>query len=74
VYRKYKGTFSQNEIFILLNELKPKKNHITESFKKIKISVNNAMDSQAFIQLRNNYCDIKRCLDCATGNYLIINK
>jgi hypothetical protein len=70
-YKKRKGIFSQNEIIILLNELKPEKNHITETFKKLKMSVNNAMDSQAFIQLKKNYCNKKRCLDCVIGNYLI---
>jgi hypothetical protein len=33
--------------------------------------IENAMDSQAMIQLKNEYCDQKACLKCSVGNYLL---
>jgi hypothetical protein len=47
------------------------KNHITEGFVQCGIDNKNAFDSQALIELKNSYCDQKRCLDCAIGNALL---
>ncbi len=47
------------------------KNGITRGFEELTISNKTAYDSQALIQLKNEYCDKKRCLDCSIGNKLI---
>ena len=36
-----------------------------------RVKANNAMESQALIQLKNNYCTKKLCLQCAIGNHLL---
>jgi len=46
-------------------------NTITNGFKILGIENKNAFDSQALIQLKNDYCNQKRCLDCAVGNKLL---
>ena len=51
--------------------LDPEKNNITEGFEKLGIENKNAADSQALIQLKNKYCDMKRCLECAVGNRIL---
>jgi hypothetical protein len=54
-----------------LRELASEKNTITFGFSQLSISNKNAFDSQALKELKTNYCDKKRCLDCAIGNSLI---
>lgn len=47
------------------------KNVITNGFANLDLPHKNAFDSQAFIQLKNEYCKHKRCLNCAVGNSLL---
>ncbi len=54
-----------------LEETKAEANNITKGFQKIGVENKNAFDSQALIELRNEYCIRKRCLDCAIGNSLL---
>jgi Protein of unknown function (DUF2851) len=46
-------------------------NHITAGFETLAIPNKTARDSQAFLELKNEYCDKRRCLDCAVGNRLL---
>lgn len=50
-----------------LLQLKPEKNKITEEWNAAHIQVSNALDSQSLIELYNNYCTPKKCLECAVG-------
>lgn len=54
-----------------LEEISPEKNSITKGFESLHYSNKNAFDSQAFIQLKNTYCNKKLCLQCAIGNSLL---
>ena len=54
-----------------LEEISPEKNSITKGFESLHYSNNNAFDSQAFIQLKNAYCNKTLCLECAIGNSLL---
>ena len=54
-----------------LLEIAAEKNAITKGFDKLGIENKNAFDSQALIQLKNEYCNKKKCLDCAVGNKLL---
>mgnify|MGYP003981434157 FL=1 len=51
--------------------LKPEKNTIISKFSALKIEAKNAFESQALLELKNNYCESKRCLDCAIGSQLL---
>ena len=46
-------------------------NSITKGFHQLGIENKNAFDSQALIELKNEYCNKKRCLDCAVGNAIL---
>jgi hypothetical protein len=48
-------------------------NSITKGFQTLGIENKNAFDSQALIELKNEYCSKKRCLDCSIGNALLKN-
>lgn len=54
-----------------LEEIAAEKNTITQGYMQLGISHKNAFDSQALIQLKNDYCNKKRCLECAIGNKLL---
>jgi hypothetical protein len=49
----------------------PEKNAITRKWQELGVSNKNAADSQALIELKQQYCDPKRCLECAIGNHLL---
>jgi hypothetical protein len=55
----------------LIQQLKSEKNSIIDKFNELKISSKNAFETQALIQLKNNYCTKKRCLQCAIGNVIL---
>jgi len=54
-----------------MEQIKAESNTITNGYMTIGITNKNAFDSQALIQLKNEYCDHKRCLECAIGNKII---
>lgn len=54
-----------------LGQVAPEQNHITGEWKKWNVTNYNAMDSQALTELKNNYCDKRRCLNCAVGSQLL---
>ena len=56
-----------------LEGISPERNSIIKFFRQYGVSVKNAGDSQALIQLRREYCDRKKCLYCRIGFRLIGN-
>ncbi len=51
-----------------LMDIKKETNHIIKEWRNVGIASVSAFDSQALIELTNNYCTKKRCLECAVGN------
>jgi hypothetical protein len=51
----------------ILIRLKAESNQLIRKWASIGIRPNNAMESQALLQLYNVYCKQKRCLDCQIG-------
>ena len=54
-----------------LEEISAESNSITKGFQEVGLQNKNAHDSQALIELKNEYCGKKKCLDCAVGNALL---
>ena len=54
-----------------LEEISAETNSITRNFQRLSIENKTAFDSQSLIELKNEYCDKKRCLDCAVGNSIL---
>jgi len=63
----------KDKALLWMEEIAAEKNEITKGFTTLNIENNNALDSQALIQLKNMYCNQKRCLNCAVGNKLMVN-
>ena len=54
-----------------LGELKAEKNHILRGWAARGVVVKDAAGSQALLELKKEYCDKRRCLDCAIGRHLL---
>ncbi len=50
-----------------LEALPAEENHITEMWEGLGLRIKSAFDSQASIELYNNFCTQKRCLQCNVG-------
>ena len=55
----------------LLEQVPPEKNNITDLWKEHGWTAVNASQSQALIQLYNEYCTKRRCLECTIGLNII---
>lgn len=54
-----------------LETLGAEQNNITMGFARLGITVKTAFDSQSLLQLKNQYCSKKSCLNCAVGNSIL---
>lgn len=73
IYGKTTGNPELTEQAIaILEKLFPEENSIIRKWRKLGINAENAYNSQALLQLKNVYCDNKKCLKCRIGNQLII--
>ncbi|WP_165021296.1 MULTISPECIES: DUF2851 family protein [unclassified Dysgonomonas] len=59
---------------LFLETIKPELNSITKRFSKLKVPLKNAADSQAIIQLKREYCELRKCLFCRVGHQLLTMK
>lgn len=57
-----------------LSNIPPEKNNIIEKFSTFGIKSKNAFQSQSLLQLKNEYCNHKKCLQCAVGLELLKDK
>ncbi len=55
----------------LLEQLPAEKNHLTDDWNELGLGVRTAFDSQAAIELHNEYCVLKKCLSCQIGAGLL---
>lgn len=55
----------------LLEDLPPENNGIIRKFKDLGVESDNALESQALLQLKKSYCDMRKCLSCAIGSSLL---
>jgi hypothetical protein len=55
----------------LLESLPGEHNHIIVDFASLGVKVNSAFESQALLELKNYYCNYKKCLQCSIGNKIL---
>ncbi len=70
------GKYHQQEYYIsrslkLLESLPGEQNQIIDDFKAIGIKAGSAFESQALLELKNYYCNYKKCLQCSVGNKIL---
>ncbi|MDE1191233.1 MAG: DUF2851 family protein [Arachidicoccus sp.] len=73
------GEINQSEMYKekamrLLSEIKAENNAIIRSWRSFGVACQSAFDSQALLELKNNYCDKKMCLNCSVGHTVLKQK
>lgn len=51
----------------LISKIKAEKNSIVQGFQNLKIPITSALESQAVLTLKKQYCNVQRCTDCEIG-------
>ncbi len=70
-YARYQGKQIEEDIVKLIQQIVSEKNNITQKFNSLKKVSNSALQSQALLQLKNEYCNKNKCLQCTIGNSLL---
>ncbi|MDB5157506.1 MAG: hypothetical protein JWR50_2213, partial [Mucilaginibacter sp.] len=70
------GRMHQQERYIdrsllLLEQLPAEDNSIISSFVELGVKTKTAFETQALLELKNNYCNYKKCLQCSVGNKIL---
>ena len=73
-FAKSQGKEITEDLINLLNGLNPEKNAIIDKFSSFGIVSKNAFDTQSLLQLKKEYCNKSRCLECALGLELVKSK
>jgi len=60
-----------NRSLQLLEHLPNENNNIVADFVNLGVKINTAFESQALLELKNNYCNNKKCLQCSVGNKIL---
>jgi hypothetical protein len=72
-YEKSLGKDTSEKNIQYLEQIKPESNSVIKKFNHFGIHTKNAFQTQALLQLKNEYCDKNRCLECAIGIELLKN-
>jgi hypothetical protein len=70
-YSKNIGKENSEELVALLQAVAPEKNAVIDKFRSFKVTASSAYDTQSLLQLKNEYCNHKRCMQCALGLELL---
>lgn len=70
-YAKNQGKEIAEELILLMQSLDPESNAILDKFKSFGISAKNAFEAQTLLQLKSEYCNKSRCMECAIGAELL---
>jgi hypothetical protein len=70
-YAKSQGKEISEDLIQLLNEVAPEKNAIMVKFSSFGLKSKSAFETQSLLQLKNEYCNKSRCLECAIGMELL---
>jgi hypothetical protein len=70
-YKKSLGKEVSESLLDLLREIAPEQNAVVDKFSGFGIKATNALESQSLLQLKNEYCNHGKCLQCAIGIQLL---
>lgn len=70
-YEKSQGKDAAENTIFLLEEIASEKNNIIDKFQSIGITAKNAFETQSLLQLKNEYCNKSKCLQCSIGLELL---
>jgi len=61
----------KDRALMMLEKLPPESNQIIRKWGELGIESRNAFETQALLQLKNSYCEHKKCLNCQLGAKII---
>lgn len=70
-YAKAHGKEIIEAIIELTAQIAPESNAIIDKFSSFAIKCSNVFETQSLLQLKNNYCNKSRCLECGIGIELL---
>lgn len=71
-YSRFMGEEDEQPIHDLIHSIKAEKNSRISLFNRLRPkTASTAMHSQALLHLKNNYCDLNKCLQCELGASLL---
>jgi hypothetical protein len=73
-YYKSQGKDMSEALIQFMEQVSPEKNAIIDKFISFGIKPKNGFESQSLLQLKNEYCNHSRCLECAVGIELLKKK
>lgn len=71
MYSNSLGIDVSEELIDLLLEIPAEKNAVIDKFSSFGIDAENAFETQSLLQLKNEYCNQKRCMNCVIGLELL---
>lgn len=71
LYLKSLGKNDLSTVLTIIAKIKPEKNVIISKFNELNIKSNTAFETQALLQLNNEYCNKQLCLSCVIGKELL---
>ncbi len=66
----HKKDISQ-ELIDLATLISAEQNAVVDKFQSFGLEVKTVFESQTLLELKKNYCDNKKCLDCAIGHFIL---
>lgn len=70
-YFKAHGRDVSEELLDYITTLQPEKNGLIKRFGSLHAKIESALDTQALIELKKQFCDTKKCVNCHIGAYLL---
>ncbi len=70
-YAKNQGKEISETLFSILETIIAEKNAVIEKFDFFGLKAKNAFESQGLLQLKNEYCNHSKCMQCAIGTELL---
>ncbi|HEX9827359.1 MAG TPA: DUF2851 family protein [Flavobacteriaceae bacterium] len=71
-YAKHTAQQNEDQIINIASAITSEGNSIIKAFNSLKKVSHTSLQSQALIQLKAEYCDKNKCLQCAVGNAIIV--
>ena len=71
LYNNSIGKDNSEDLIKFISSLPKERNIIIEKFANFGITSQNALDTQSLLQLKNEYCNHKKCLSCSIGLELL---
>lgn len=70
-YAVHHGQDISESILQIASEIPSEENSIIKKFNSLRPISKNAFQSQGLLQLKSEYCDKNKCLQCAVGNWIV---